>query len=102
MALTQAFIPEFRKRGEGTIAFNGSILGFTKIAGTSPYMAVKYAIAGLSPVTNTSLSLIHHRTGFAESLALELESFNIRVICLEPGSFRTPLVRESIIRNVPV
>jgi len=72
VTLTRALLPSFRVRRSGAIAFIGSRGGFMKIPGLSAYSAAKYATAG-----------------YAEALAAELEPFNIRVTCIEPGDFRT-------------
>jgi len=78
VALTQAFLPEFRKRKAGTIAFLGSHVAFMNPPASILYTATKYALAGL-----------------AECLAAEVESFNVRVICIEPGDFRTKVLKST-------
>jgi len=74
--LTRAFLRSFRARRKGTIAFIGSRGGFMRIPGVSAYTAAKYAIAG-----------------YTETLAVEVEKFNIRVTCIEPGDFRTEVFK---------
>lgn len=74
--LTRALLPSFRQRRSGTIAFIGSRVGFLGIPAIGAYTAAKYAVAGI-----------------AETLAVELESFNIRVTCIEPGDFRTSVYK---------
>jgi len=76
VALTKALLPEFRSRRSGTIAFIGSYVGYMKYPASILYSAAKYAIAGL-----------------AECLAAEVETFNIRVTCIEPSEFRTELLK---------
>jgi len=74
--LTQALLPSFRERRSGRIAFIGSRAGFMNVPGVGPYAAAKYAMAGA-----------------AETLAAELEPFNIQVTCIEPGDFRTEVLK---------
>jgi len=74
--LTQAFLPHFRAKRSGIIAFIGSVAGFMVFPCGGAYSPTKYAIAGLT-----------------ETLAVELESFNITVTCIEPGYFRTPVFK---------
>jgi len=76
--LTQALLPSFRERRAGTIAFIGSRGGFMNIPGVSAYTTAKYAIAGA-----------------ADTLAAELEPFNIQVTCIEPGDFRTEVFKDN-------
>jgi len=82
VALTRAFLPEFRKRKAGTIAFLGSHVAFMNPPASILYSATKYALAGL-----------------AECLAVEVEPFNIRVICIEPGSFRTKVLKSTNLKK---
>jgi len=74
VTLTRALLPSFRTRRSGTISFIGSRAGYMNTPGISAYNTAKYAIAG-----------------YAETIAVELELFNIRVTCIEPGNFRTVL-----------
>jgi NAD(P)-dependent dehydrogenase (short-subunit alcohol dehydrogenase family) len=71
--VTRGALPVFRERKAGTIVNIGSRLGFSNKTPTcSLYGATKYALVGMT-----------------ESLAAEVASFNIRVIIIEPGAFRT-------------
>src|SRR5271166_1033391 len=72
MAVIKAALPGLRSQGGGQIVNISSIAGVIGIAGCAVYCASKYAVEGLS-----------------ESLAKEVAPFNIRVMIVEPGGFRT-------------
>ncbi|WP_338554382.1 SDR family oxidoreductase [Paenibacillus sp. KS-LC4] len=72
IAVIQAITPYFREQGSGTIINITSNVGFTSNPLLSFYVATKHAIEGLS-----------------ESLSYELESQNISVKLIEPGSMQT-------------
>jgi NAD(P)-dependent dehydrogenase (short-subunit alcohol dehydrogenase family) len=61
-----------RARGSGAIVQMSSMGGRFSFAGVGAYSATKFALEGLS-----------------EALALEVAPFGIRVLVVEPGSFRT-------------
>lgn len=68
-----AVLPHMRKKRSGTVVVIGSRSAWKpEIRGLGFYAASKAAVHTMS-----------------ESLALELEPFNIRVLLVEPGSFRT-------------
>jgi NAD(P)-dependent dehydrogenase (short-subunit alcohol dehydrogenase family) len=68
MALTQAVVPQFRERESGVIVNVSSTVTLRPLLLLSVYTASKAAV-----------------NAFTESLALELESFNIRVRLVLPG-----------------
>ena len=70
--LTKAVLAGMRERKSGTIVNISSIGGLVSFPLTGYYHATKYAVEGLS-----------------ESLAIEVASFGIKVIIVEPGPFRT-------------
>ena len=72
LAVCKGCIPTFRSQRSGTIINISSTSGMTGNAGYSLYAASKFAVEGAS-----------------ESLAAELVPFNIRVLVVEPGAFRT-------------
>lgn len=72
VGVTQAILPLMRKQGRGKIINMSSISGRIGFPGLSPYVSSKYALEGWS-----------------ESLRLELKSFGIDVVLLEPGSYLT-------------
>jgi NAD(P)-dependent dehydrogenase (short-subunit alcohol dehydrogenase family) len=74
-ALTRAVLPKMRERGSGAIVQIGSMGGQVTAPGYSAYCAAKFALEG-----------------FSEAVAAEVEPFGIRVLIVEPGSFRTDLL----------
>jgi NAD(P)-dependent dehydrogenase (short-subunit alcohol dehydrogenase family) len=71
-AVTKAFLPAMRKLGQGCIINVSSISGKAAFPGLSPYSASKHAIEGWS-----------------ESLRLEMQPFGVKVVLIEPGSYKT-------------
>lgn len=71
LAVTRAVIPALRANG-GAMVFISSMAGIVGIGGAGAYCASKFALEGL-----------------AESLADELKPFAIKVMIVEPSSFRT-------------
>lgn len=74
VALTREVLPHMRERRRGTIVQITSMGGLTTSPGFGAYCAAKHALEGLS-----------------ECLAAELVPFNVRVLIVEPGAFRTRL-----------
>lgn len=72
MACIRAVLPRMRQRGAGAIINISSINGRVPVAGAAAYVASKFALEGLS-----------------ETLHLELRSFGIRVVIVQPGQFAT-------------
>jgi NAD(P)-dependent dehydrogenase (short-subunit alcohol dehydrogenase family) len=72
MAVTKAFLPVMRKQKQGCIINVSSISGKVAFPGMSPYIASKHAIEGWS-----------------ESLRLEMQPFGVKVVLIEPGSYKT-------------
>ena len=72
LAVTKAFLPLMRKQGQGCIINISSISGKVAFPGLSPYIASKHAIEGWS-----------------ESLRLEMQPFGVKVVLIEPGSYKT-------------
>jgi len=77
--VTNAFLPHMRSRRDGTIVNIGSRAGWT----TNIPCSGLYA---------SSKAALH---AFTETLATEVELFNIRVLLVEPGAFRTSAIRTS-------
>jgi NAD(P)-dependent dehydrogenase (short-subunit alcohol dehydrogenase family) len=82
-ALTRAVIPRMRRQGSGAIVQMSSMGGQVTAPGYSAYCAAKFALEGLS-----------------EAVAREVAPFGIRVLIVEPGSFRTGLLGRSL-RSAP-
>ncbi|MFF5483165.1 oxidoreductase [Streptomyces sp. NPDC012935] len=74
VALTRAVLPHMRERRSGAIVQMSSMGGQMSFAGFSAYSGTKFALEGLS-----------------EGLADEVAEFGIKVLIVEPGSFRTAL-----------
>jgi NAD(P)-dependent dehydrogenase (short-subunit alcohol dehydrogenase family) len=75
-ALIRAVLPHMRTRGAGAIVQMSSMGGQMSFAGFGAYSATKFALEGMS-----------------EALAAEVAPFGVRVLIVEPGSFRTGLFR---------
>lgn len=71
-AVTKTFLPVMRKQKHGCIINFSSISGKVAFPGLSPYIASKHAIEGWS-----------------ESLRLEMQPFGVKVVLIEPGSYKT-------------
>jgi NAD(P)-dependent dehydrogenase (short-subunit alcohol dehydrogenase family) len=82
-ALTRAVVPRMRAQGSGAIVQISSMGGQVTAPGYSAYCAAKFALEGLS-----------------EAVAAEVAPLGIRVLIVEPGSFRTGLLGRSL-RAVP-
>jgi NAD(P)-dependent dehydrogenase (short-subunit alcohol dehydrogenase family) len=70
--LTKAVLPVMRKQGNGLIINFSSILGLLGLPFQAFYSASKFAIEG-----------------FSEALRMELNQFNIKIVLINPGDFRT-------------
>lgn len=72
LACTRGALPHFRATRRGTVVNISSTAAMGGNAGSSMYCATKYALEGVS-----------------EALAAEVAPWNIRVLIVEPGHFRT-------------
>lgn len=70
--LTREVLPHMRKQGGGTIINFSSIGGLMGLPFQAFYSAAKFALEG-----------------FSEALRMEVKQFNIKVILINPGDFRT-------------
>ena len=80
-SLTKEVIPYMKERGSGRIIQNSSILGFMALKYRGAYTATKYAIEALS-----------------DTLRLEMQNENIKVIIIQPGPITTKFRENSYIR----
>lgn len=78
LALTKRLLPAFRAQKRGRIVILSSEAAFAGMPANSPYTASKWAIEG-----------------WAESLAYEVEPFNIEIILIEPGAYLTDIWQSS-------
>jgi NAD(P)-dependent dehydrogenase (short-subunit alcohol dehydrogenase family) len=74
VAMTKAVLPHMRRQRSGRIVNLSSIGGRVGNPGLSAYAASKFAVEG-----------------FSESLALEADLFGVRVVLIEPGTFKTEI-----------
>ncbi|MGW4021782.1 oxidoreductase [Streptomyces sp. NPDC005009] len=77
-ALVRAVLPSMRERRSGAIVQMSSMGGQLSLAGFAAYSGTKFALEGMS-----------------EALADEVREFGIKVLIVEPGSFRTGLFETS-------
>ncbi|RAK81896.1 putative short chain oxidoreductase/dehydrogenase [Aspergillus fijiensis CBS 313.89] len=73
--VTKAVLPLMRAQRQGTIVNISSIAGFTAGPSSAAYAMTKFAVEALS-----------------EALSTELDPFNIRILLVEPGAFRTNFI----------
>jgi NAD(P)-dependent dehydrogenase (short-subunit alcohol dehydrogenase family) len=76
--MTQAVLPAMRRQAAGRIVNIGSVAGFVPMPFQAAYAATKHALAG-----------------WTETLDLEVRSFGIRAVLIQPGFFRTDIDRHS-------
>ena len=72
LAVTRAFVPAMRERGQGRVVNVGSIMGRVAMPLLGAYNATKHAVAAMT-----------------ETLRMELAPFGITVVLVEPGALRT-------------
>lgn len=79
IAVTKAVLPSMREKGKGLIINISSISGHFGFPGLGPYAASKFALEG-----------------FSESLRLEMLPFGVKVVLIEPSSYRTDIWSKGI------
>jgi NAD(P)-dependent dehydrogenase (short-subunit alcohol dehydrogenase family) len=82
VALTRAVLPHMRAQGEGAIVQMSSQGGQLAPPGFGAYCSAKFALEAMS-----------------EALAAEVAPLGIRVLIVEPGSFRTALLSDTMHRS---
>ncbi len=80
----QAVLPSLRRQGGGAIVNISSMGGQLSFGGFSAYSASKFALEGMS-----------------EALAQEVAPFDIKVLIVEPGAFRTGFAAHAL-KHMPV
>jgi NAD(P)-dependent dehydrogenase (short-subunit alcohol dehydrogenase family) len=83
VAVIQAALPTFRAQRSGAIVNVSSLGGQLSMPGFGAYSASKFALEGIS-----------------EALAAEMAPFGVKVLIVEPGSFRTNLAGGAM-RHMP-
>jgi NAD(P)-dependent dehydrogenase (short-subunit alcohol dehydrogenase family) len=78
MEVTRAVLPAMRAARRGRVINVSSISGRMALPLTAPYAATKHAVEG-----------------FSEALRWELDPFGIQVVCVEPGTIKTPIFQEN-------
>lgn len=81
-ALVRAVLPHMRRQGSGAVVQMSSMGGRLSFAGCRAYSASKFALEGLS-----------------EALAAEVAPHGIKVLIVEPGSFRTGFAGGGALRH---
>ncbi len=91
--LIRAALPGFRTLKTGTIINISSIAGIDAPPSCSLYAASKFALEGMPAkaiFSGVQVSNNHvTSTGLSESLARKTAPFNINILIVEPGAFRT-------------
>ena len=77
--MTKVILPIMREQGAGKIITTGSLIGLIGVPLSSYYAATKHALEG-----------------FFKSLRLEVKSFNIKVVVMEPAFFKTNIDASSV------
>ncbi|MEV5602572.1 oxidoreductase [Streptomyces sp. NPDC052299] len=81
-ALVRAVLPHMRRNGSGAVVQMSSMGGRFTFPGVGGYSATKFALEGLS-----------------EALAAEVAPHGIKVLIVEPGSFRTGFAGGGVLRQ---
>ena len=84
IAVTRAVLPTMRAQRDGRIVVISSNAGFNGQPLNSIYCASKFALEG-----------------WAESLAYEIEPFNLKISLIQPGAYRTPIWEDVTFYNPP-
>lgn len=79
LRVTRAVLPAMRARGAGAVVNVSSLSGRVVLPVVGPYHASKYALEALT-----------------EALRYEVAPFGIRVVCIEPGPFKTELHNKEV------
>jgi NAD(P)-dependent dehydrogenase (short-subunit alcohol dehydrogenase family) len=81
VSVTRSVLPHMRRQGRGMIINVSSISGRTGFPGFGPYSASKFAVEGLS-----------------EALRMEMLPYGVKVVLVEPGSYKTDIWQRGLDR----
>jgi NAD(P)-dependent dehydrogenase (short-subunit alcohol dehydrogenase family) len=81
LAVTRAFLPRMRERGAGRVVNVGSVMGRVTMPLLGAYNASKYAVVALT-----------------DALRMELASFGVRVVLVEPGAIHSAFTARALER----
>jgi NAD(P)-dependent dehydrogenase (short-subunit alcohol dehydrogenase family) len=84
LAVTRAFLPAMRERGQGRVVNVGSIMGRVAMPLLGAYNASKHAVAAIT-----------------EALRMELAPFGVTVVLVEPGAIRTGFAARALAGLAP-
>ncbi|WPU93679.1 SDR family NAD(P)-dependent oxidoreductase [Mucilaginibacter sabulilitoris] len=84
MKISRAILPVMRKQGSGFVVVVSSTSGIKAVAGSSVYSASKFALEG-----------------WVEGMNIDMKSFGIGFMLLEPGAFRTDFANENASMQLP-
>jgi short-subunit dehydrogenase len=84
LAVTRAFLPAMRERGQGRVVNVGSIMGRVAMPLLGAYNASKHAVAAVT-----------------DALRMELAPFGVTVVLVEPGAVRTGFAARALLGLAP-
>jgi NAD(P)-dependent dehydrogenase (short-subunit alcohol dehydrogenase family) len=84
LAVTRAFLPAMRERGQGRVVNVGSIMGRVAMPLLGAYNASKHAVAAVT-----------------DALRMELAPFGVTVVLVEPGAVRTGFAARALAGLAP-
>jgi NADP-dependent 3-hydroxy acid dehydrogenase YdfG len=84
LAVTRAFLPAMRERGQGRVVNVGSIMGRVAMPLLGAYNASKHAVAAVT-----------------DALRMELAPFGVAVVLVEPGPLRTGFAARALAGLAP-
>jgi short-subunit dehydrogenase len=84
LAVTRAFLPAMRERGQGRVVNVGSIMGRVTMPLLGAYNASKHAVAAVT-----------------DALRMELAPFGVSVVLVEPGAIRTGFAARALAALAP-
>lgn len=94
--MIRSILPSFRAQRSGTIINVSSVAGIDGLPTCGLYAGSKFALEGMSESPWSPEYRINILTGLSECLAHEVSDFNIRVLVVEPGAFRTRFLQSCI------